>query len=326
MQLNLTPGSGHNFSFSATLPQGFEGSILPGSQVLTATDPTIGQIVQQEISNSHYIIRLYFFDFLKPFRLKVFQPGSTLSSILAIRNNLDYRIEGMKKLQLRHGQFALLHTSGRAATLRFNKTQAHEFMEIAWTDAWLQPLASKFDFLQPLFAPVQIRKSFFLRPHPRPAGAMALDTVQDILQSPFDADTSRLLFETQTKKYLILLLIEAAKKANARQQLTEREREILIAIGEQVKTNHGKKFRINELSRQAGMSGTKFKNGFKEIFGNPVGQVAMAARMREARRLLTEGFSTKQVGEKVSYKRTTSFIKQFHKFFGYWPSEVQRKV
>jgi AraC-like DNA-binding protein len=325
MQLNLNPASGHNFSFSASLPPGFEGSILRGSNVLTATDPKLGQIVQQELSNSHYTIRLYLFDFLKPFRLKVFQPGSALASILAIRNNLDYRIEGMKKLRLNHGQFALLHTGGRPATLHLNKTKPHEVMEIAWTDAWLKPLLliPKFDFLRPLFTHAQAGKSFFLRPHPRPAGAMALDTVQDILQSPFDADTSRLLFESHTKEYLILLLIESAKKANARLQLSERDREILIAIGEQVKTNHSKKFSISELSRQAGMSATKFKRGFKEIFGNSVGRIAMTARMHEARRLLMEGLSVKEVKEKVSYKTSAGFIKQFHRFFGYWPSEIQ---
>jgi len=325
MQLNLHPASDHNFSFSACFPPDFKGSILRGSNILTATNPNVGSIVQQEISNSHYTIRLYLFYFLKPFRLKVFQPGSTLSSILAVRNHLNYRIEGMKKLELRHGQFALLHTSGRPGTLHFNKRQPHEFIEIAWTDIWLKPLMHKFDFLQPLFTHSPIGKSFFLRPHPRPAGAMALDTVQEILESPFDADTSRLLFEIQTKKYLILLLHEAAKKANERQQLNEEQREIISIIGEQVKTNYTKKYLISELSQQAGMSSTKFKSGFKEIFGNSVGQIALAARMHEARRLLTDGFSTKQVKEKVSYKSTTSFIRQFHKFFGYWPSEVHKK-
>jgi len=325
MQLNLDPDSGHQFNFSTSLPPGFEGAVLAGSNVLTATDPKLGQVVQQEISNSHYSIRLYFFNFLQPFRLKVFQPGSTLASILAIRNNLDYRIEGMKRLRLHHGQFALLHTSGRPAVLHLNKTKPHEVMEIAWTNTWLKPLIPKFNFLRALFTQEQPGKSFFLRPQPRSAGAMALDVVQDILKSPLDADTSRLLFETHSKKYLILLLVEAAKKANARQQLSDRDTEILVAIGEQVKTNHNKKYGISELSRQAGMSATKFKEGFKEIFGDPVGKIAMDAKMHAARRLLIEGFSVKEVKEKVSYKTSAGFIKQFHKFFGYWPSEIQGK-
>jgi len=325
MQLNLDPVSGHQFDFSASLPPGFGGAILRGSNVLTATDPNLGQVVQQEFINSHYSIRLYFFNFIQPFRLRVFQPASSLSSILAIRNTLDYRIEGMKKIRLHRGQFALLHTGGRPATLHINKIRPYEVMEIAWTDAWLKPLLPKFNFLRLLFTQEHPEKSFFLRQHPMSAGAMALDVVQDILRSPLDADTSRLLFEAHSKKYLILLLVEAAKKANARQQLSDRDMEILVAINEQVNTNHSIKFTIRELSRQAGMSATKFKEGFKELFGHPVGKIAMAARMHASRRLLLEGFSVKEVKEKVSYKTSAGFIKQFHRFFGYWPSEIQGK-
>jgi len=154
---------------------------------------------------------------------------------------------------------------------------------------------------------------------------MALDTVQHILKSPFDEDISRLLFECHTREYLILILVEAAKEANEQMRLTDRERQILIAIGEEVKTNHSKKFRMADLYRKAGMSATRFKNAIKEILGTTLGKHSMTARMEEARRLLLEGeLSPKQISEKVSYKDPTSFNKQFKKHFGYPPGEVQQ--
>ena len=326
MQLNLTQASGQEFTFSASLPPDYNGPVLRGGNVLSATDPNIGKVVQQELINSHYAIRLNVFEFVKPFQLQAFQTGYRLVSFLALKNNLHYHIEGVGTVHLKQGQFALLHTSGHPAVAQFKKTKPHECFEISWTDTWLRPLLDKFEFLKPLFEPAGIHSSFILDPHPRPAGAMALDMARNILSTPFDADTSRLLFETQAHAYLLLLLVEAAKKENPLVSITDREREIIATLGKEVQDGYDRKFKLSTLSRRAGMSVTKFKEAFREIFGKPMGVLHMEARMHEARRLLIEtSLSTKEIKDKVGYELTTSFLSQFHDFFGYWPNDLRKK-
>ncbi|GAC1453026.1 MAG: hypothetical protein NVSMB7_15750 [Chitinophagaceae bacterium] len=219
-----------------------------------------------------------------------------------------------------------MHTADHPATAQFSKSKPHEFIEISWSDEWLKPLIQQFGFLQSLFtAPVE-RSSFFVHPRPRPAGSKALDLVNTMLTTPFDADISRLLFESQAREYLILLLVEAAKKAAPLVPLTERERNILIEMGKQISITYDKKFHIKDLSMKAGMNATKLKDGFREIHGRPVSALHMRARMHEARRLLIEtDLNTKQIAAKIGYQLTTSFISNFYKFFGYHCSEVPRK-
>lgn len=325
MHPDFIPPNNQQFELSASLPDNYNGPVLRGGDIITASDPNAGLIIQQELSSTHYAMRFHLFDFLQPFRLRLFQTKARLVSFLALRNNLKVEMEGAGAVVVKQGQFVLLHTSGGLATADFQKLQPHEYMEVAWADEWLKPLLNRFEFLRPLFTNTD-RKSFFLQNQPRPAGAMALDTVNAILDMPFDADDSRLIYESKVREYMILLLIEAAKKANPLVPLTEREREILTTIGEKVKVGFDKKFRIGEVSREAGMNTDKLKDGFKEIHGKPIGQLHMEARMNEARRLLLEtDLSTKQIAAKVGYKLTTSFISNFYDFFGYHSSEVRRK-
>jgi AraC-like DNA-binding protein len=325
MHPNFSLPNQRDFHFSKTLPLNYNSFILRGSNIFTATDPSVGSIVQQEFTNTHYTIRFNVFDFLKPFRLKGTQTGSRLVSLLALKNNIHYSIEGIGTVRLKQGQFALLHTTDRPAVAQFTKSKPHECIEIAWSDEWLTPLLDKFNFLQALFTPTDNRKSFFLHPRPRPAGVKALDLVNTILTTPYDAAISRLLFESQVREYLILLLVEAAKKEVPLVPLTERERDILVGIGNRLRTSYDQQFPIADLSRESGMNVKKLKDGFREIHGDAISRVHMTARMQEARRLLLETeLSTKQIAEKVGYRLTTSFIKNFGKYFGYYPSEVPR--
>jgi len=320
MQLKLTDPK-QAFQFSTSLPPGYQGPVLTDAQILSATN-TNGTVVQQEVANSHYIIRHNSFYFLEAFRLKAFQTGARLVAFLALKNNFHYTIEGVGTIKLRPGQFAFLHTSGKPATAEFSKGKQHECLEISWSDEWLRPLADKFEFLQPLFVSPESNQSFILHPKPRQAGVMALDLVQDILKTTSEAGASRLLFETRTKEYLILLLIEAARKQDPASSFTAKEKDTLLLIGDMIRKTFKQKFTIRDLSRQAGMSPTRFKDGFKELHGSPPGEWQMDAKMQKAKQLLLEGWQPKNVALEIGYAGPSNFSNKFHDYFGYWPTEI----
>lgn len=326
MHLNFTQQSKHDFHLSHSLPLDFNSYILRGGNILTATSPSLGSIVLQEFINHHYSIRFNRFDFLKPFKLKGLQAGSRLVSFLALKNNIRYTIKGVGTMELNQGQFALLHTSDRPAVAEFTKLKPHECIEISWSDEWLQQMLGHFQFLQRLFVPEDKRESFFVHTAPRPAGAKALDLVNAILTTPFDASISRLVFESKVREYLIMLLIEAAKEVEPAVSLTNRERETLVALGKRISTTYNKKFLNEELAREMGMNVTKLKDGFKEIHGVSISAMNMAVRMNEARRLLMEtDYNIKEIKSLIGYKLTTSFVVKFYEFFGYHSSAVPRR-
>jgi AraC-like DNA-binding protein len=327
MQFNSAQLGAKAFQVDNSLPDGFGGHRLAGATVLTAQHPLLGTIIQQAFINTHYSIRYHFFDVLQPFTLRGSQAAARLTSFLSVRSTLDYDIEGIGNLILHQGQFALLHNEERPSAAHFFKMKRHEFIEISWNDGWLESLLQPFRFLENIFAPLtRHRHGFFLSARPRPAGILALDRASMILNNPLDPDISRLLFETQTSEFLVRLLVEARKKEPPLVRLTSKQRVLIIAIGNRVLSTYDQDFSITELAREAGMNETTFRNGFKEIFGDALSRLHMAARMNEARRLLEDtDLSAKQIAELVNYKLTTSFIKHFQLFFHYSPGDVPRK-
>ncbi|KAK6033582.1 transcriptional regulator, AraC family [Ostertagia ostertagi] len=185
-------------------------------------------------------------------------------------------------------------------------------------------MRGQFPLLQPFFNKASQDHPLLLTP--RPAGSYAMDTVQAILKTPLEEGPSRLLFENKVREYLIFLLVEAAKKDGPQVKLTAREREMLIAAGQRIQQTFNRKLQVGELSRQTGINSTKFKEGFKEVHGNTVKQLSIAARLQEARRLLMKtDLSTKQIKDMVSYAHTTTFIKAFRDYFGYTPNEFRKQ-
>lgn len=83
---------------------------------------------------------------------------------------------------------------------------------------------------------------------------------------------------------------------------------------------------INELAREAGMSPSKFKTDFRQMFGLPVYQYYQRNRMLQARRLLeTNQMTIKEAGMQVGYTNLSHFSVAFRKEFGLLPSELQHK-
>ena len=79
---------------------------------------------------------------------------------------------------------------------------------------------------------------------------------------------------------------------------------------------------INQLSRRAAMSATKFKNLFKSIYGKPVYEYYQHKRMQTALRLIRSGkHNVRQVGALVGYRNVGNFSTAFKKQFNASPQD-----
>ncbi len=81
---------------------------------------------------------------------------------------------------------------------------------------------------------------------------------------------------------------------------------------------------INDLSRKAAMSATKFKNLFKVVYGTPVYEYYQRRRMQVAAELLSAtDESVKEVAAKVGYHNISNFTTAFKKQFNQLPQEYK---
>lgn len=79
---------------------------------------------------------------------------------------------------------------------------------------------------------------------------------------------------------------------------------------------------LQELSGEIGLSLKKLKEGFKQIYGEPVYSFLFDYKMEYARKLLDSGeYNVNEVGLKVGYSTASHFIAAFRKKFGTTPKK-----
>lgn len=79
---------------------------------------------------------------------------------------------------------------------------------------------------------------------------------------------------------------------------------------------------LQELSKEIGLPLSKLKDGFKQIYGEPVYAFLFDYKMEVARQLLASGsHNVNEVGLKVGYSTSSHFIAAFKKKFGTTPKK-----
>jgi AraC-like DNA-binding protein len=79
---------------------------------------------------------------------------------------------------------------------------------------------------------------------------------------------------------------------------------------------------LSELSEQIGLPLKKLKEGFKQIYGEPVYSFLFEYKMDYARKMLETGqYNVNEVGHRVGYSTASHFITAFKKKFGTTPKK-----
>lgn len=90
---------------------------------------------------------------------------------------------------------------------------------------------------------------------------------------------------------------------------------------------HGVPPSIDTLAREAGMSASKLKRGFKQVFGIPPYQYYLKAKMGEARILLqSKQYAISEVGHILGYSNLSKFSQAFKKEFGMTPRQYRGTI
>ncbi len=84
---------------------------------------------------------------------------------------------------------------------------------------------------------------------------------------------------------------------------------------------------LKELSEEIGLSLKKLKDGFKQVYGEPVFSFLFEYKMDYARKMLESGrYNVSEVGHRVGYSTPSHFIASFKKKYGTTPKKYLTSV
>jgi AraC-like DNA-binding protein len=117
-------------------------------------------------------------------------------------------------------------------------------------------------------------------------------------------------------------LAEKMKKFEGKPDMSEEEMQQLMKVESLLVNDLGEiPPTIDELSRLVGMSATKLKKSFKEMYGSAIYTYYQTMRLQKAKELLLTGkYSIRETAETVGFNNTANFSTAFKKQFNTLPS------
>jgi AraC family transcriptional activator of pyochelin receptor len=325
MEANFNTQDGNHLPLQNGLPEGFRGNVLQGALASHAENAS-GLVILQNYQRTDFTIQLGIFKFIYLVKSVLHPPELPIVSILSLKNDLKYTIRGIGSFSLKEKEFSFLNFADKNIRAEFEGSQEYHLLEISWSPEIIAQTVSYFPTLADQFKKAIKDQSASIIIPPRNAGKKAIRTVQDILNSPFEASINEAYFENKIREYLLLLMVESSKTEEPRVFITKTEKEQLLKLGERLKLDPAGKFPIGMLANEMNMNEIKFKLAFKQVFGKGIFEFHLDQRMKEAHRLLKEShLPIKMVATMTGYNYTTNFIIMFRKYFGYPPSRIQKK-
>lgn len=98
----------------------------------------------------------------------------------------------------------------------------------------------------------------------------------------------------------------------------------LYKVKDQLLQNIEKAPTIAKLSNFSGMSETKLKRLFNQVFGKSIFKYFQNYRMQKAARLLNEGLSVSEVGYQLGFSNLGHFTKVFEEVIGVKPKRYSK--
>jgi AraC-like DNA-binding protein len=149
----------------------------------------------------------------------------------------------------------------------------------------------------------------------------------EIIQTEIRDSLSDFFFKIKAEELIYLTLKELFKRENpTTHALNQIDVQKIYKVRDLILTDINEPPVIKDLASQIGMSESKFKRLFKQIFGDSFFSYYQKFRMKEAARLLKENeMSVSQVGFSLGFSNLSHFAKVFEEHIGMKPKSFQKK-
>lgn len=155
--------------------------------------------------------------------------------------------------------------------------------------------------------------------------APLLKVVNDIVSSKVPTLLQDFYYRLKSQELICQLLISLVRRDEVKVYgLNMADIKILYKVKDLLLQNIEKAPTIAELSNFSGMSETKLKKIFNQVFGKSIFQYFQNFRMQEAARLLKEGLSVSEVGYRLGFSNLGHFTKVFEQVIGVKPKRYSK--
>ncbi len=153
-------------------------------------------------------------------------------------------------------------------------------------------------------------------------------TLRQIISADDPSALDRLEMHTRVLEFLLGFFKKLSRRSEGSSALHPADLQKLFMISAILKSHlHGTPPSIDELAREAGMSASKLKRGFKQVFGIPPYQFYLKAKMGEARKLLqSREYAISEVGHILGYSNLSKFSQAFKKEYGMTPRQYRGTI
>lgn len=147
--------------------------------------------------------------------------------------------------------------------------------------------------------------------------------VDEIVTEQVDYAFRLFFLRVKAEELICRLLMELEKREEGElYPLNNHDIQVIYGIKEQMLLNLDTSPVIKELARQAGMSPTKLKRLFKQIFGESIFNYYQGFRIKEAARLLKEEkLSVSDAGYRMGFTNLSHFTRVFEQHIGIKPKK-----
>ena len=147
--------------------------------------------------------------------------------------------------------------------------------------------------------------------------------LRDLIQNESNAENSNLWIQAKVLEITDRVLSRFVSRKNSKHSLNPQDVAQLFKTREILKTGvYQPATSIEDLAKIASMSPTKFKNTFKQVFGQTPYQYYLKVKMQEAKRLLdSRKYTVSEIGYRLGYSNISHFIQAFQKQMQITPGE-----
>jgi len=152
-----------------------------------------------------------------------------------------------------------------------------------------------------------------------------LKVVEDIVSSKVPALLQDFYYKLKSQELICQLLISLVRRDEKKVYgFNTADIKMLYNVKDRLLQNIEKAPTIAELSNFSGMSETKLKRLFHQVFGKSIFQYFQNSRMQEAARLLKKGLSVSEVGYQLGFSNLGHFTKVFEQVIGVKPKRYSK--
>ncbi|WP_375438249.1 helix-turn-helix transcriptional regulator [uncultured Hymenobacter sp.] len=142
------------------------------------------------------------------------------------------------------------------------------------------------------------------------------------------AELRRYYLKVKAEELIYLFLVELLKRQHAPEYpLSVADAQQLYRVRDQVLKDLSIPPNLPALASFTGLSESKMKRLFKQVFGTSIYSYYQTVRMQEAAQLLQEGrFTVSEVGNQLGFINLSHFTRLFERHVGLRPKQYSRKI